>query len=298
MKERTDKLERFDAEMNLKLAVMNDGSIRSIEDLFGGDFCCHKLTYPYAQAKMKFADQVGLMGFHEKSKKLVELSLERHLDVLRLCHLCAKFDTEAGPFITYSFHAVITSLIILDRDNDAYNFIKYWAVVKPFVKHNFGKAKTWAKGEWYYLENQDPLEDITEIQDQLSWEFLLPLIFLKSRILLRSKVAELEFKIFQHFLEGDSSPLFKSVPVLERIRQCAGVLDEDAFKVQCDLLKKYLDLLHATSPEFLPLFLCQFTRLREPELPGRMVFIAQKYAYIFMQNKALMKHFASAMEPK
>ena len=76
-------------------------------------------------------------------------------------------------------------LLELDREQDAYNYIKWWATIYP--KYPQDPNNVPSEGDWIYLTGQDIFEDIFSLepdyQESSDLSLMVALFLIKSKIL-------------------------------------------------------------------------------------------------------------------
>ena len=136
-------------------------------------------TRDYCQARMNLAVEIYITGVKSGSKSILEVALGHYLELLRLNHNDNMGIRLSVPFL----------LMELDRDEDAYNFIKWWVMV-----YNSAQVPPSREGEWIYLTNQNIFEDLLSCNpacrrplNDMNVHFLVALALIKARILLQAK---------------------------------------------------------------------------------------------------------------
>jgi hypothetical protein len=75
-------------------------------------------TRDYCRARSRFAYEISFLNHHYEVRSLYEIVLDHQLDLLRLCA-----SDNQGIRDEFCF-----TLISLNLDKEAYNFVKWWAV--------------------------------------------------------------------------------------------------------------------------------------------------------------------------
>ena len=180
----------------------------------------------------QIADEICVMGRVdykdvEAGHYIVECGLAHFMDLLRLTHHRQWWFPECQVQCSKISSMVTLILLYLDRDADAYNFIKWWATVNHDGRYRWGMPCPAIKGEWLYLTNQDVFEDLcamTTNEDQLvdvRVPFLIALGLIKSKIVAEWEAARRRFGVFEGavFKSGNlCQKLCGTVLVLEKIR--------------------------------------------------------------------------------
>ena len=119
-------------------------------------------------------------------------------------------------------------LLSLNRDEDAYNFIKWWETIDPDGHYDWGKPPASQEGEWLYLRDQNIFEDLLSLVDPefFDLQFLVALVLFKGRIIQEHEIAT----------EKKLTPL---------------PFDETVLSEQRQQLKKYLNAIMSKNPYFL-----------------------------------------------
>ena len=147
-------------------------------------------------------------------------------------------------------------LLSLNRDEDTYNFIKWWVTTDSEDNNDTDDDEPLAppEGEWLYLKGQDISEDLLKIvKDVDGLPFLAALVLIKARIILTYEIAEKEFHTFQEVLKTGSSigqKLHRNVPAMTKIKRFLGCNDV-SLREQKQQLEKYLNFIQRSNPYFL-----------------------------------------------
>eukprot|EP01083_Nonionella_stella_P027475 75653_1 len=149
----------------------------------------------YCRAKHALSECIVSLGHNQNSKRLYEIGLSHLMELLRLCHGDNMGVRDEVCFI----------LLKLNRDQDAYNFIKWWQTIDPDGVYDWGDPPPSNEGDWLYLKNQNILEDllqITELNQWINLNFLSVLFMIKMRIVYKFTVFAAQFKQVQSSLQS------------------------------------------------------------------------------------------------
>ncbi len=170
--------------------------------------------------------------------------MAHYLELLRLNHSDNQGIRHKVPFL----------LLSLNRDEDAYNFIKWWETIDPEGNYDWGEPPASQEGEWMYLKSQDTQEDLLKIaKDVDCLPFLAALVLIKARIILKYETAKSEFDTFEEVLQSGSSSgqkLLCALPAMMKIKRYLGSNDAILHE-QKEQLEKYLDIIQKNNPFFL-----------------------------------------------
>ena len=153
-------------------------------------------TREYCWTRSQLAHQICEMGraVHKEGsgpKPIIECGLAHYLDLLRLVHSDNQGLRNKVPFI----------LLYLNREEDAYNFIKWWETIDPDGHYDWGEPPKAKEGDWLYLTSQDVFEDLFSVaakDDQyMNVTFLIALALIKSKIVEKWEVARERFAAFE-----------------------------------------------------------------------------------------------------
>jgi len=181
------------------------------------------------------------MGYNQDSKRIYEIALAHYLELLRLIHGDNLGIRDKVPFL----------LLALNRDEDAYNFIKWWETIDPDGHYDWGEPPASQEGDWLYLKGQDINENLLTNINCLP--FLAALALIKARIILTCEIAEKEFQTFQEVLQTGSSinqKLLCNIPALTKIKRFLGCNDA-LLREQKQQLEVCLNAIQRTNPYFL-----------------------------------------------
>jgi hypothetical protein len=127
---------------------------------------------------------------------LLQIMIPDYLELIRLCFGMHPIDVQ-----------VIFLLIIVDRDDDAYNLIKSGAIKQNsfFISASGNESY---KGDWIYLTGQDKTEDFYNVLKMIfpgsGWHYSLALVALKMKTINDMKGRA---KLFDYFAEElDKAP--------------------------------------------------------------------------------------------
>jgi hypothetical protein len=126
---------------------------------------------------------------------LLQIMIPDYLELIRLCFGMHPIDAQ-----------VIFLLIIVDRDDDAYNLIKSEAMENSIFISASGNESY--KGDWVYLTGQDKTEDFYNVLKMIfpgfGWHYSLALVALKMKTINDMKGRA---KLFDYFAEElDKAP--------------------------------------------------------------------------------------------
>ena len=157
-------------------------------------------TDKYSSARDQLALKICEMGQAykaenpDRSKPMFEAALAHYLELLRLT-----YTPRFGDQLELR-HKVPFILLLLNRDQDAYNFIKWWANIIPLGDFDFDPRPKAKKGEWIYLVGQDIFEDlfssVPQYHKSSDLTFVLALFLIKSRIVQKWESAHQKLEAF------------------------------------------------------------------------------------------------------
>jgi hypothetical protein len=203
----------------------------------------------YLDALNDLMNEIWWFADSEMQWEAYEVVLDFHLEILRLGHTDPLRIRWQAPF----------ALMIVDRDMDAYNFIKWW--MKP---QNQRPLKSNAKkGEWIYSIDQNRAEIVTGTELNTELAFLVALVGIKMRIVIE---VEEKIKPYEAFIEilGESSvdsvgqELLNCSLAMEHIKKFVFGLKmnyeepEDFLLRQKNILQKYLYATNEANETILP----------------------------------------------
>lgn len=111
---------------------------------------------PYLYARVDLCHALEKCGKEQDSLRAIELSLDHMLDVMRLNHGDNIGLRDIAPFL----------LLALNRKQDCFDFLKWWAVVDQRGKYVWGDAPQVKKGVWMYIPRfNDMMEDLLLFED-------------------------------------------------------------------------------------------------------------------------------------
>ncbi len=130
-------------------------------------------TRDYCRARYKLANELCKIGSEENCKESYEAALSHYLELLRLSptdNLGLRFKV---PFV----------LLNLNRDQDSYDFVKWWLTVDPNRVNIILSCSR--EGDWPYMTNQNMLEDLSKALKKRSTgpHFAAALALIKSRLI-------------------------------------------------------------------------------------------------------------------
>lgn len=147
-----------------------------------GKFWAIGETSEYCMARRDLAGAIFNAGIDTGSKPMLEIALGHYLELLRLIHSDDMGIRLRLPFL----------LMELDRDEDAYNFIKWWETIDPDGNFDWDEAPPSREGDWLYLTNQNIYEDLLNLMTPKNVKcivyvhFMVALVLIKARILLKA----------------------------------------------------------------------------------------------------------------
>ena len=135
----------------------------------------------YCRATYSFAEHILEQAHNYDCKPLWEIGLSHHMELLRLIHGDNMGIRDKVPFI----------LIELNRDNDAYNFVKWWLTIDPDGTYDWGNPPDSEEGDWLYLKNQNIFENFGQFYSTkyISLAHLATLTLLKLRLSAKMRFA-------------------------------------------------------------------------------------------------------------
>ena len=197
----------------------------------------------YCRARFAYAKVLIQAGIDEDNVYAYEDGLTNYLELLRLSHSDNQGIRSYVPFV----------LLVLNRLEDCYGFIKWWATIDPHGMYDWGDAPDISEGEWAYLSNQNIYEDLLADRrvskaDDVASAHILALVLMK--ILLIKKVEKKLTKTRMAFLMGTDERYGKDSPVM-KIANNFPVIDlilsyvkfNSGLPEQEKLLEKYCKIL-------------------------------------------------------
>ena len=137
----------------------------------------------YCRVRYDLAEHILMQAHYNDLKPIYDRSLSHYMELLRLVHGDNLGVRNKVPFI----------LITLNRDEDAYNFIKWWLTIDPHGKYNWGNVpKNTKEGDWLYLTNENIFEDCGDYMTSTSsyrgqLAFVASLALIKFRLVSKLK---------------------------------------------------------------------------------------------------------------
>ena len=187
---------------------------------------------------MKVADQQELLSSYEQV-------LEHNLEVMRMSH-------------NEGMHEQTVLLLLkMNRDEDAYNFIKWLAAIDPDGNYDWGMIPESTKGgEWLYLEGQNRFEDLFKVgsrkQHLFPMNYLVALALIKFRILAEYQKRKMEFEELEKTLLGTKYEFFVThEPIIHVFKLNLFGYCTKVFEEQEKHLENYLDLNDKRNPVLL-----------------------------------------------
>jgi hypothetical protein len=222
----------------------------------------------------KYADKNGLFEPYE-------FVLAEYQELMRLAHGDNMGIRNFAPF----------AWLNLGKDDDCYNFIKWWVEIDSEGNYDWGEPPQSREGDWLYLTGQDKMEYLETVQDDLTTlvkhksAFTLErtiMMFCSQVALIAIKVNiidDLETKISEY--EAFTSALDKNSEdsALRKVRTTDLVMDDIKTKIfgskmrhpeqvleeQKEHLKSYLSHTKKANVTMLPALLNPKPLLAEPE---------------------------------
>ncbi len=190
------------------------------------------------------------------------MALSNLLEIFRLGNLIFQIRL-INPLPIPACDIIPLILFDLDRDEDAYGFLKWFLLVLPIALFTWGgQGKAWKKGEWVFLKNQNMSDHPMEILllafgtiEMMPLQILVVLLLIKGRFVQKEQKLLQNFTVFQHLLRQTEGALTKVGPVLECIRQHVSSLDEEAMSIQRDQLDILISCIAKSNPYFFNLVL-------------------------------------------
>ena len=195
-------------------------------------------TRDYCRARRDLAMKTHKLAKTTKSPKALKAAVDNMLDLLRLIHSDNLGLRGVVPFL----------MLDQDRDDDAYNFVKWWTTIDPDGRYDWGQVPRSQPGEWLYLRDQDVKEDLLirpgkkDFHVQLA--HLATIILIKARLI--SKAQEINLKgeaALQKLLEESGRSHGQVELPLHAIRNHLALLSDQELKRQNALVDKYLQKL-------------------------------------------------------
>eukprot|EP00112_Aurelia_sp_Birch-Aquarium-sp1_P005694 Seg1646.14 transcript_id=Seg1646.14/GoldUCD/mRNA.D3Y31 product="Ankyrin repeat and MYND domain-containing protein 2" protein_id=Seg1646.14/GoldUCD/D3Y31 len=226
----------------------------NIEDLFEtniGHFWGLLDPRDYCRARAAYAEKLRQAGIKDDNKFAYETGLSHYLELLRLTHSDNQGIRSYVPFV----------LLVLNRLEDCYGFIKWWATIDPNGNYDWGDAPFYEEGDWAYLKDQDIMEDLfldERVGDAKYFDscHLLALILMK--IMLIRRIEETVMGEWKTFLLGTDEVYGKdshvlkianNMPVIDMIHNYLKV--SSGLSSQEALFQKYCKLLDDINPRIL-----------------------------------------------
>ena len=103
----------------------------------------------YCYARRFVADAYFEMAHEEDYDHIYETGLAHYLELLRLNHTDAQGLRKTVPFV----------LIKLEREDDCYNFVKWWMSKDANGEHDWSHRENSEEGDWLWFTNQDRFEN-------------------------------------------------------------------------------------------------------------------------------------------
>ena len=131
----------------------------------------------YCNTRRYLANSYLDMAHEEEYEHMYEAGLAHYFELLRLIHWDDLGLREKVPFI----------LINLNRDDDAYNFVKWWITIDPNFDYNWDDVpQSTQQGDWLWLKNENRYESpvllLEKSSDNVSLAHVVALLLLKLRI--------------------------------------------------------------------------------------------------------------------
>ena len=185
----------------------------------------------YCRARLQLADNYLALAHYEEHASMYEARLENYLELQRLIRGDNMGLRDKTPFI----------LINLNRDEDAYDFVKHWLTVD---EDWYCKPKQYAEGEWMYLRGEDRFEDPSPfIRPGLigsSLAHTVTILILKLRIVAKHAADLKQFKAVWELIEKDGR--WQALTDIRDILKCHLVGDTKYLKLMDEQLQ-HIDLL-------------------------------------------------------
>jgi len=214
----------------------NEESVGHFWGMFG--------TRDYCRARYDLGSKILKTAYSEDDEYLYEIGLAHLMELLRLIH---------GDNLGIR-HEVPYYLLNMNRDQDAYDFIKWWATIDPHGTYDWGKPPPSQEGDWLYLRNEDIFECLLDVKGAgCSFEYLPALMAIKMRILAKHQQRLSEFVSLQEYIEEfttgttvtDNLPLIKKYLVGDTAH-C------DVMEPQRDHLDRIMKKIDEKNKIFLP----------------------------------------------
>lgn len=147
-----------------------------------GHFWGIRETRDYCTARAYLAGLISNFADEKKFSYIYEISLGHYMDLLRLIHGDNMGLRFIVPFI----------FLKLNRDEECYNYIKWWLTIDPNGVYDWGNAPESNPGDWLYLKDQDIFEDHTQyLSEYSSLKFSVAFMCIKMRIIAKFKLMNL-----------------------------------------------------------------------------------------------------------
>ena len=133
----------------------------------------------YCRVRYGFAEHILEQAHYMDLKQIYDRGLSHFMELLRLIHSDNMGIRYKVPFI----------LITLNRDEDAYNFIKWWLTIDPNGTYDWGDVpKNTKQGDWLYLTNESIFENFGDyISRYTALSFVASLVLIKIRLVIKLK---------------------------------------------------------------------------------------------------------------
>lgn len=220
-----------------------------IENLFETQVGCFwglTETRKYLCARQSLSEVYWILTYGHEVKEIYEKALFHNLELMRLCigdDLDARYHT---PFI----------LLNLNRDDDAYTFIRYWMrlhsgerIQEEEIRKRHSQS---CEGDWIYPREtncryRDIFDEIPHYDERFhSLAFLMALAIIKLRIVAAHDAASRSVDLALQTSYGPSIHEVRS-QLIEMLVGCNVHVEDQRRQV-----KRLFDLIHQNNPSMLP----------------------------------------------
>lgn len=198
-------------------------------------------TRDYCRTRVKLSNTLHFIAHWYEVAPLIEITLAHRLELLRL--------SESDNLGIRSF--VAYNLLALNRDDDCYDFIKYWAIKDGSSDSDLHRNST--PGQWLYPRGGNKHEDIFDVCDLseqfFKLEFLAALLIIKLRILAAHKA---RIETFDHFAKTSFGKALGEITVHVRNAIVGGADVEGRYQQQEDIVSRYWGIMQRNNKTLLP----------------------------------------------
>ena len=201
-------------------------------------------TRPYCRARYGLAEAILELADEKKQSFIYEKALAHNMELLRLIHSDNMGIRYEVPFV----------FLMLNRDEDCYNFLKWWGTIDPHGRYNWGDPPESKEGDWLYLTDQDLLENPLKFINMMELQVLAAFLWTRMRIVSRYRLMEaVEKQIKSAVLSKDKELrcLLHILPSLEKT-VLGKYQSKSSLKIQEEIMKQLLEAIEMCNKTFLP----------------------------------------------